>query len=275
MSERVLLSVTDHIASVTLNRPDKKNAVDVEMFEALIRAGEAIAADSSVRAVVLHGAGGNFCAGIDTSVFQGPKNGPRSNDDQGIAGAKRMQPRQGSPANFFQSAAYVWHALPVPVIAAIEGYAFGAGLQIAAGADIRYASGTAKLSVMEIKWGLVPDMAISVTLRNVMPIDRLRELAYSGKIIDGTEAQQLGLVTAVKTRPFEAACELAASIAAKSPHAIRAIKQLTSVAWSQSSADALGLEARLQTGLMGSPNQREAVAANLGSRHPVFRDPVS
>jgi enoyl-CoA hydratase/carnithine racemase len=271
MSERVLLTVKDHVAVVRLNRPDKKNAVDVPMFEALIEAGERVAADPAVRAVVLHGAGDNFCAGIDVSVFQGAAGG----SNPALVGSGRMQPRQGSPANFFQSAAYVWHALSVPVIAAIEGYAIGAGLQIAAGADIRYAHAAAKLSIMEIKWGLVPDMAISVTLRNVLPLDRIRELAYSGRIVSGTEAKQLGLVTALSEKPFDAACELAAAIAAKSPEAIRAIKALTASAWSQSTTDALRTEAQLQTALMGSPNQREAVAANLAGRSPVFRDPDS
>ncbi|MDH4047040.1 MAG: crotonase/enoyl-CoA hydratase family protein [Gammaproteobacteria bacterium] len=268
MSERVLLTVKEHVAVVTLNRPEKKNAVDIETFEALIRAGETVAADRSVRAVVLHGAGGNFCAGIDISVFQGKDGGK----EQNVAGGGRMKARDGSPANFFQSAAYVWHALPVPVIAAIEGYAFGAGLQIASGADIRYAEPAAKLSIMEIKWGIIPDMAMSVTLRNVMPLDRIRELAYSGRIISGQEALHAGLVTALHENPLDAACALAAEIAAKSPDAIRAIKELTSAGWAQPTADALRTEATLQLGLMGSPNQREAIAANMGDRKPVFRD---
>ncbi len=265
MSERVRLAIDGHIAIVTLNRPDKKNAVDAGMFEALTSAGERISANTAVRAVVLHGAGGNFCAGIDINAFQG--------SDTGAASLERMRPQAPSPANYYQRAAYVWHELPVPVIAAIEGYCFGAGLQIAAGADVRHAHADARLSIMEIKWGLVPDMAISVTLRDVMPVDRVRELAYTGRIVSGLEAQQLGMVTAVREKPFESACELAAEIAAKSPHAIRAIKQLTSKAWWQPAAEALETEARLQSGLMGSHNQQEAVSANLGGRKAAYRDP--
>jgi enoyl-CoA hydratase/carnithine racemase len=264
MSERLSLAINDHVAIVTLNRPEKKNAVDADMFDALTRAGKNIQANSSVRAVVLHGAGGNFCAGIDIAAFQG--------SDTGVASAERMRPQGQSPANFYQGAAYVWQELAVPVIAAIEGYAFGAGLQIAAGADIRYAHADSRLSIMEIKWGLVPDMAISVTLRDVMPVDRVRELAYSGRIVSGLEALQLGLVTAVREEPFESALELAAEIAAKSPDAIRAIKQLTTKAWSQPLADALKTEARLQMALIGSPNQQEAVNANLRGRKAEYRD---
>jgi enoyl-CoA hydratase/carnithine racemase len=264
MSERVSLAINDHVAIVTLNRPEKKNAADAGMFEALTRAGESIRANPAVRAVVLHGAGGNFCAGIDIAAFQG--------SDAGIASAERMRPQGQSPANFYQGAAYVWKELAVPVIAAIEGYCFGAGLQIAAGADIRYAHADARLSIMEIKWGLVPDMGISVTLRDVMPVDRVRELAYSGRIVSGQEALQLGLVTAVREKPLESARELAAEIAARSPDAIRAIKQLTTMAWSQPPADALKTEARLQMALIGSPNQQQAVKANLGGRKAEYRD---
>jgi enoyl-CoA hydratase/carnithine racemase len=268
MSERVGLTVDNHVAVVTLNRAQKKNAIDVEMFEALSEAGEKIAADRTVRVVVLHGSGGNFCAGIDTSVFRNANRGA----EEGVAGGGRMRHREGSPANFFQSAAYVWHSLPVPVIAAIEGVAFGGGLQIAAGADIRYAHPESRLSIMEIKWGLMPDMALSVTLRHVMPIDRIRELAYSGRIVTGQEAFQLGLVTAVKARPVESALELASDLAARTPDAIRAIKRLTTEAWSQSTDVALRTEAQLQIGLMGSHNQLEAVQANLANWDPDFRD---
>ncbi|MCI0518091.1 MAG: crotonase/enoyl-CoA hydratase family protein [Woeseiaceae bacterium] len=264
MSERVSIAVNDHVAVVTLNRPEKKNAVDAAMFEALTNAGENLRANAAVRAVVLHGAGGNFCAGIDTAVFQV--------GDAGTASAERMRPQGQSPANFYQGAACVWQTLEVPVIAAIEGYCFGAGLQIAAGADIRHAQAEARLSIMEVKWGLVPDMGISVTLRDVMPVDRVRELAYSGRIVSGREALQLGLVTAVSENPFESALALAYEIAAKSPDAIRAIKVLTGKAWSQPLAEALQTEARLQLALIGSPNQQEAVKANVGGRKPEYRD---
>ncbi|MEQ9562942.1 MAG: crotonase/enoyl-CoA hydratase family protein, partial [Woeseiaceae bacterium] len=235
MTERVTLEIRDHVALVTLNRPEKMNAVDIAMFDALIDTAEKIAADLSLRAVVLAGAGGNFCAGIDTSVFRNMQG------EGAISGHGRMQPRANSPANYFQSAAYVWAALPIPVIAALQGNVFGAGLQIAAGADIRYAHPAASLSIMEIKWGLIPDMAISVCLRNIVPLDRLRELAYSGRILNGNEAMQAGLVTAVKPDPLASAIEFAGAVAQKSPDAIRSVKTLTNEGWSRPVAESLKL----------------------------------
>ncbi len=264
MGDRVTVEIKDHIAEVTLNRPDKHNAVDLAMFEALIEAGETLAQDADVRAVVMRGAGDNFCAGIDLSVFQG----------NGLAGLDKdaFKPRDGSPANFFQSAAYVWRELPVPVIAAIKGVAFGAGLQIALGADIRYAAPNARLSIMEIKWGIIPDMAITATLRDIMPIDRIKELTYSGRIIGGAEAQSIELVTSIHDDPLAAARMLAKEIADKSPDAIRAIKTLINASWHDSIEAALQREAKLQMSILGKPNQTEAVTATLEKRPTNFQD---
>jgi len=263
MGDRVTVEIENHIAEVTLNRPEKHNAVDLAMFEALIEVGETLARDTDVRAVVMHGAGDNFCAGIDLSVFQG----------SGLNGLDKnaLEPRDGSPANFFQSAAYVWRALPVPVIAAIKGVAFGAGLQIALGADIRFATPGAELSIMEIKWGIIPDMAITATLSDVMPADRVKVLAYSGRIIAGSEAEVIGLVTTVYDDPLAAARGLATEIAGKSPDAIRAIKTLINNSWHDSVERALRREAELQISVMGKPNQTEAVMANLEKRSPNFQ----
>lgn len=267
MSERVTVEFANHVAEVTLNRPEKHNAVDLAMFEALIDAGESLAENADVRAVVIRGAGDNFCAGIDLSVFQ--RGGLDALDKNAF------EPRDGSPANFFQSAVYVWRALPVPVIAAIDGVAFGAGLQIALGADIRYATPNAKLSIMEIKWGIIPDMAITVMLRDIMPADRVKQLSFSGRIIAGSEAEIIGLVTSVHGKPLEAARALAAEIAGKSPDAIRAIKTLVNESWQDSVEGALQREARLQMSLLGKPNQAEAVAANLERRAADFQPAVS
>jgi len=263
MSDRVTVEIEDHIAEVTLNRPEKHNAVDLAMFEALIEAGEYLAQNADVRAVVLRGAGDNFCAGIDLSVFQGG----------GLDGIDKnaFKPRDGSPANFFQSAAFIWRALPIPVIAAIKGVAFGAGLQIALGADIRYANARAKFSVMEIKWGIIPDMAITATIRDLMPVDRVKELAYSGRIIRGKEAGEIGLITSVCENPLEQARALAAEIADKSPDAIRAIKKLVNDAWDDSVENGLRREAELQMKVLKTDNQTEAVRANLENRAADFQ----
>ena len=261
MSETVCVSIDGHLAIVTLNRPDKANAVSLEMFDALGDMGEILAANKSVRAVVLHGAGDNFCAGIDVGIFQ---------QDAVVIDAESMAPVEGSPANRFQRAAYAWRELPVPVICAITGVAFGAGLQIALGADLRYATADARLSIMEIKWGLVPDLAISTTLRDILPVDRVKELAWSGRVVDGEEALELGLVTALHEDPLAAAIQTAQEICGKSPDAIRAMKQLANSAWQMTEAKALALEAILQLGVIGSKNQLEAVQANIEKRLPEF-----
>jgi len=263
MSESVTISVDGHIAQVTLNRPDKYNAVSLDMFEALGDAGQQLASNRSLRAVVLHGAGPNFCAGIDVDIF-------RQNDV--VFDAEAMTPIEPSPANRFQLAAYTWRELPVPVICAITGVAYGAGLQIALGADLRYATADARLSIMEIQWGLIPDMGISTTLRDILPVDRVKELAWSGRAVSGQEALQLGLVTALHEDPLAAALETASTISSKSPDAIRSMKRLFNSAWQMSETEALALEAELQLGVLGADNQLEAVMANVERREPKFRD---
>ncbi len=263
MSGPVTFSVADHIATVSLNRPDKANAVNLEMMDALRETGRELAGNPSVRAIVLHGAGENFCAGIDTSIFQDP--------DAGV-GESSFAPLDDSPANRLQSPAYVWREVPVPVICAMHGVAYGAGLQIALGADLRYARPDASLSIMEIKWGLVPDMAITTTLRDILPVDRVKELAWTGRRVSGKEALAMGLVTALHDDPLTAAMETAAAICAKSPDAIRGMKQLFNTAWRRPDAEALAMEARAQLRVMGKKNQLEAVMANLQKRAPSFDD---
>ena len=263
MTDVLTTTVEGHVATVTLNRPDRHNAINIDMFAALSEAGEQLKSQPSVRAVVLTGAGENFCSGIDTSVFKQAGAGI----DPGM-----MAPVEPSPANFFQRSAYVWRELDVPVVCALRGVAFGGGLQIALGADLRFASPTARLSIMEIKWGLIPDIAISTTLRDILPVDRIKELAWSGRVVDAAEALELGLVTSIHDDPLAAAQQFAADVAARSPDAIRSMKKLFNRAWQMSDADALALEARLQSLILGAPNQVEAVMANLEGRAPVFED---
>lgn len=263
MTDPVLVDIGDHIATVTLNRPDKANALNLEMFDALGETGRELAANRLVRAVVLSGAGDNFCAGIDVSMFSDP-----SFDlvDSALA------PLEGTPANRSQAAAYAWRELPVPVICAIRGAAYGAGLQIALGADIRIAEPAATVSIMEIKWGLIPDMAITTTLRDLIPLDKAKELAWTGRIVDAAEAHSLGLITEVHEKPLDAAMAMAEAIRARSPDAIRAMKRLANEAWRLPDSEALAMEARLQLGVIGGENHLEAVAANLQKRAPEFGD---
>jgi enoyl-CoA hydratase/carnithine racemase len=265
MSDRVIVSKQDGVADVRLNRPEKLNALDQAMFEGLVETGKALAADRSLRAVVLSGEGRAFCAGLDFAGFMGMARhepSPRSLLDRGE-----------SVANFAQQAAWVWTELPVPVIAAVHGVAFGGGLQIALGADLRLVAPDAQLSVMEIKWGLIPDMSGSQTLRHLVRLDVAKELAFTGRIVSGTEAVALGLATRVSERPRDAALALAREIAGKSPDAIRAGKRLLNSANLVSVGDGLRLEESLQRGLIGGPNQVEAVQANMQKRSPQFKDP--
>ena len=172
-----------------------------------------------------------------------------------------------------QRSAWVWAELPVPVIAAIHGVCFGGGLQLALAADIRFATPDSRLSVMEIKWGLVPDVTLSQTLPRLVRSDVAKELTYTGRIVSGVEAAELGMVTHLSDAPHEAAHELAREIAGKSPNAVRAAKQLFEAIPDLSVAQGLRLEEGLQRGLLGKPNQIEAVKANLEKRPPNFADP--
>ncbi len=266
MADRVTVSVDAGVADVRLSRPEKLNGLDHAMFEALVAMGTALAGDRALRAVVLSGAGRAFCAGLDFASFMVARAGGRE--------VKSLLDRDAaSPANFAQQAAYVWTALPVPVIAAVHGVCFGGGLQIALGADIRIVAPDAQLSVMEIKWGLVPDMTGTQTLRHLVRLDVLKELTFTGRIVSGREAVELGLATRVSDQPLEEARALARGIAGRSPDAIRAAKRLLNRAVTATLEEGLRLEETLQRSVLGSPNQLEAARANLERRAPKFADP--
>jgi enoyl-CoA hydratase/carnithine racemase len=252
------------VATVTMVRADKHNALDQAMFEGLMNAAEQLADDTSVRAVVLHGEGKSFCSGLDIASFMA-----------GRGGTDVLLARDGDRrANFAQRVTYDWSLVPAPVIAAIHGNCFGGGLQIALGADIRIAAPDAKLSIMEIKWGLVPDMGLTQTLPRLIPIDVAKELTFSGRIVSGSEAIELGLVTRTAEDPLSAALALADEIAQKSPDAVRAAKRLYDETWtSNDTGAALVLESKLQTALIGKPNRIAAVVAGMSGEQPVFVDP--
>jgi len=254
------------VATVTMVRADKHNALDQAMFDGLMNAAEQLAGDTSVRAVVLHGEGKSFCSGLDVASFMG-----------GPGGTGVLLTRDaGRQANFAQRVTYDWSLVPAPVIAAIHGNCFGGGLQIALGADIRIAAPDAKLSIMEIKWGLVPDMGITQTLPRLVPIDVAKELTFTGRIVSGSDALELGLVTRNSDDPLASALALADEIAQKSPDAVRAAKRLYDEMWvSDDAAAALIRESELQAGLIGEPNQIAAVVAGMSGEQPVFVDPAS
>jgi enoyl-CoA hydratase/carnithine racemase len=262
MPERVRVSIDDGVADVRLCRAEKLNALDGAMFEALKQSGESLAREPALRAVVLSGEGRAFCAGLDVASFMGTG-----------GGANLFQRAPDSPANLAQSAAWVWTALPVPVVAALHGVVFGGGLQIALAADVRFVAPDARLSVMEVKWGLVPDMTGSQTLGRLLRPDVAKELAFTGRIVSGSEAVELGLATHLSDRPRDAALALAREVAGKSPDAVRAAKRLLDETARLGLEEGLRLEEELQRGLLGAPNQVEAVRANVEKREPRFEDP--
>lgn len=266
MTERVSVSVAGGVADVRLNRPEKLNGLDPAMFEALVATGKRLAGDRTLRAVVLSGAGRAFCAGLDFASFMAARSG-------GAPPRDLLGRTDGEAANFAQQAAWVWAELPVPVIAAVHGVAFGGGLQIALAADIRIVAPDAQLSVMEIKWGLVPDMTGTQTLRHLARLDVVKELVFTGRIVSGTEAVALGLATRTSPQPFDDALALAREIAGKSPDAIRTAKALLGRAATAPLEEGLRLEEAFQRRVMGRPNQLEAVRATMEKRPPRFADP--
>ena len=266
MSELVKVDIENHVATVTLNRPDKHNALSVDMFEAIVDAGEQLGSNKTVRAIVLRGEGPSFCAGLDFGEMQSLV------ADQNTAAQTlgRLFKRDNDPDNIAQRVSYVWQKIDTPVIAALHGVVYGGGLQIALGADIRVTSSDAKFSVMEVRYGLVPDMGITQMLPDLMPKDQALELSLTGRVFGAAEAQDLGVVTMVDDTPLEKAHAIANEIATKSPSATRAIKKLYRESWRTDAFTGLALEEKLQRELIGSKNQIEAVTASMQKRPANF-----
>ncbi len=265
MNDRVAVSIEDGVADVRLVRADKMNALDQAMFDALIETGEALAREPALRAVVLSGDGRAFCAGLDMASFAKLGAG-------GIPDADKLEKRTHGVCNRFQRPVWVWRELPVPVIAAVHGVAYGGGFQLMLGADMRYAAPDTRFSIMEVKWGLVPDMCGTQLMRHLAPEDVVRELTYTGRVFSAAEAKEMGLVTRIVENPRAAVLETARDIAAKSPDAIRAAKRLFNAAPTSAVEAGLIAEAREQQALIGSPNQLESVFANLQKRPARFTD---
>jgi len=264
--ERVIIGVADGVAHVRLNRPDKMNALDAAMFSALARAVDEARARKDVRVVVLSGAGRAFCAGLDRDLFQRMAAGEPTGLPDDLA------TRTHGLANLPQQVAWGWRELSVPVIAALHGAALGGGFQIALGADIRYVAPDAKLSILEIKWGLVPDMAGFALMRGLARADVVRELALTGRVFSGAEAGALGFATSVSPDPLQAAMRTAAEIAARSPDAVRAIKRLANLSQDAGAAEILLAESLEQAKVIGSADQIEAVKAAVEGRAARFAE---
>jgi enoyl-CoA hydratase/carnithine racemase len=266
MSDRVTCKVEGGVADVRLNRPEKINALDPAMFEALVETGEALKKDPSVRAVVLSGEGRGFCAGLDFGSFQ------QMADSSKRPGVADLTKRDGGIANRGQQAAYVWFEMPAPVIAAVHGACLGGGFQIAMACDIRVVAPDVKMSVLEVRWGLSPDMTGTQLLPRVVGLDVAKELTFTGRMVEGEEAVRIGLATRVSATPLDDALVLAHEIAGKSPQAVRGAKRLLNLAGTVSLEKGFKEEERTIRGLIGTPNQVEAVTAYFEKRAPNFVD---
>jgi enoyl-CoA hydratase/carnithine racemase len=267
----VTIQIDRGVADVRLNRPDKLNALDMAMFDGLVAAGARLCEEPGVRAVVLSGEGRAFCAGLDFAGFAAMADVA----DDGRDPVTRLGATDGRITHLAQQSAWCWQEVPVPVVAALHGPVLGGGLQIALGADIRIVAPDASLAVAEIRWGLSPDMTASVTLPQLTPLDVAKELAFTGRAVDGVEAVRIGLATRVADDPRAAALELAGEIAVRSPDAVRAIKALFNRAARLAPDDVAGqlaAEREAIGSLIGTPNQVEAVMANVEKRAPAFRD---
>ncbi|MFL6206230.1 MAG: crotonase/enoyl-CoA hydratase family protein [Acidimicrobiales bacterium] len=272
MSDRVSISMVNGIADVRLNRPDKLNALDPAMFQGIVEAGEGLKGDPGVRVVVLSGEGRGFCAGLDFGSFQAMAGGPKPaeeprSDDGGLG---TIGDTGGRITHLGQQACWVWQELEVPVIAAVHGAALGGGLQIALGADLRIVAPDAKLSVLEARWGLIPDMTGTAMLPRLVGLDVAKELTLTGRIVSGEEAVAIGLATKLADDPRAAALELAADLVSKSPDALREGKRLLNLSGTRPIAEQFADERRTMGSLIGSPNQVEATMAYFEKRDPTF-----
>lgn len=261
MTDRVLLEIRHDIAYVTLNRPDKYNGLDMDLFHGLSRVARQLKKDRSLRAVILQGAGPAFCSGLDVkSVSANPLN------------FARLLVRPGRRiSNLAQDVGYLWRQVPAPVIAVTHGVCFGGGLQIALGADFRYSTPDCRFSIMEAKWGLIPDMSLTVTLSELMPIDQAKALTMTARQFDGHEALSLGVVTRVCEDPLAEAEAFVETLKEKSPDAVAATKLLFNQAWQADDKTALGLESSLQKKILGRANQRIALARNTSEPEKPFQ----
>ena len=261
-NDRVRLTFEEGVAQVLLTRGDKLNALDAEMFDALLAAGQALFDMPGVRCVVLAGEGRGFCAGLDLSMFEAARG----------ADAMQLAPRTHGNANRYQQAALQWRKLPVPVIAAVHGVCYGGGLQLAAGADIRVVAPDARLAIMEMKWGIVPDMGGFTLWRGCVRDDVLRELTYTNRELSGEDALEHGFATAVDPDPVGRALVLAREIASRSPTAVRAAKSLFNRSRDLSLDEILAAESVEQQRLLGTRNQMEALLGQIEGRAANFAD---
>lgn len=257
----VKLQIDQGIAFVRFNRPDVHNSLNMDLIESLLDVLSSLQNHRDVRVVLLGGEGKSFCSGLDVmSVMADPKN-----IQWLLSGC------DGYPHNKVQHLALGWRALPMPVIAVIQGYCYGGGLQMAFGADLRIAHPEARLSVMEGRWGIIPDMGMSVTARGCVREDVLMRMTLTTEVLEGPQALQEGLVTELADDPWARAEALAREIIKRPPEMAKATKRLLRDSYTQTDEERIAMEEKLQKRLLGSPNQMEAVQAYLAKRDPVYK----
>lgn len=246
--QTITLTEANDILTVTLNRPEKKNAMSFEMMKELIHLAKGLKKDRQTRVVILNGAGDTFCAGIDLGDLNDPKNAA-------MAMYELVKPTQ----SIFQKVCLIWREVPMPVISVTHGYCIGAGMQLALGCDFRISAAECQFSIMEAKWGLVPDMGLTQSALHLLPVDTLKELTMTARLISADEAQQLHLVTHVDDEPYQRAQALAEEIATRSPDAVLASKRVIN-RMTQQGCGALYQEKMWQLKLMaGGKNRKLAI----------------
>ncbi len=277
-NDRVTVAISDGIADVRLDRADKRNALDPAMFDAIAKAGRDLVTNREIRAVVLSGNGNSFCAGLDFGSFQSmadsEKNGQKNSSSENSGeNAGAMQP--GAITHMAQQICWVWQEVPVPVVAALQGHALGGGMQLALGADIRVAHAETQFSMREVHWGLIPDMTGTLMLSRLVRDDVAKDLVFSARVILGTEAHQIGVVTRLSDKPLETAMQIAREIADRSPDAVRGAKALITRLANAGAAEHFAEERRIIYSLIGKPNQVEAVMSNFEKRPAKFVPPTA
>ena len=279
-NDRVTVEISDGIADVRLNRADKRNALDPAMFDAIAKAGKDLVTNQEIRSVVLSGSGNSFCAGLDFGSFQAMAGGGSANDGAKNSSSKNsgenagaMQP--GAITHMAQQICWVWQEVPVPVVAALQGHALGGGMQLALGADIRVAHAETQFSMREVHWGLIPDMTGTLMLSRLVRDDVVKDLVFSARVISGTEAHALGVVTRLSEKPLETAMQIAREIAERSPDAVRGAKALINRLSNAGAAEHFAEERRIIHSLIGKPNQVEAVMSNIEQRSANFVSPTA
>ena len=260
---RVTIEITNNIAHVKLNRADKLNALDMAMFISIRNTIKSLRKNRDIRAVIISGSGDDFCSGLDVkSIMKSP-----------MSMVKLLFKALPWRANLAQVVSTGWQDIPAPVICAIHGRCWGGGLQIALGADFRFATPDSSLSIMEGKWGLIPDMGGTIALRDLIAIDQAKKLAMTAETFTGEQALALNLITQVSLNPLADAQAFAESLLTQSPDALAANKKLYNKSWNGSKGSALFRESYYQIRILLGKNVHRKIynQSHDAEQHKAFK----